>query len=161
LAGKFKKSVSKIMNPAHYYLLNPKILNMKQQNIHFGLLILRLTLGVLMLFHGYTKIINGVEGIENTLVDKGLPGFIAYGVYVGEVIAPLLMIVGFRTRLAALLLSFNMVVAAALAHSNDILSLTDHGTWAIETLGLFLFGGLALVFTGGGKFAVSTKSWWD
>ncbi|WP_073169557.1 DoxX family protein [Tangfeifania diversioriginum] len=134
---------------------------MKQQNIHFGLLILRLTLGVLMLFHGYTKIINGVEGIENTLIDKGLPGFIAYGVYVGEVIAPLMLIVGFRTRLAAFLFSFNMVVAAILAHPNDILALTDYGTWAIETLGLFLFGGLALVFMGGGKFAISSKSWWD
>lgn len=134
---------------------------MKQQNIHFGLLILRLTLGVLMLFHGYAKIINGVEGIENTLIDKGLPGFIAYGVYVGEVIAPLMMIVGFRTRLAALIFAFNMLVAALLAHPNDIFALTDRGIYSLETLALFLFGGLALFFTGGGKFAVSSKSWWD
>lgn len=134
---------------------------MKQQNIHFGLLILRLTLGVLMLFHGYAKIMNGVEGIENTLIDKGLPGFIAYGVYVGEVIAPLMMVVGFRTRLAALLFSFNMLVAATLAHPNEIFTLTERGIYSLETLALFLFGGLALVFTGGGKFAVSSKSWWD
>ncbi|MFW5773441.1 MAG: DoxX family protein [Tangfeifania sp.] len=134
---------------------------MKQQNFHFGLLILRLTLGILMILHGYSKIINGVGGIENNLIEKGLPGFIAYGVYVGEVIAPLMMIVGFRTRLAALILAFNMLVAAVLAHPSQIFTLTERGIYSLETLALFLFGGLALVFTGGGKFSVSTKSWWD
>ena len=132
-----------------------------QKNYSAGLLLLRITLGVLMIFHGYGKVINGVEGITAILTDKGLPGFIAYGVYVGEVIAPLLMIVGYRTRLAALLFSFNMLVAALLAHSAEIFALTEYGTWAIETLGLFFLGGLVLVFTGGGKFAVSSKSWWD
>ena len=126
-----------------------------------GLLILRLTMGILMILHGYGKIIGGVEGISGSLIDRGLPGFIAFGVYIGEIIAPLLMIVGYRTRLAAMIFTFNMLVAALLAHSNDIFALTERGTWAIETLGLFFMGGLTLVFTGGGKLAVSTKSWWD
>ena len=126
-----------------------------------GLLILRLTMGTLMILHGYSKIIGGVEGISNNLIDKGLPGFIAYGVYIGEIIAPLLMIVGYRTRLAAMIFTFNMLVAALLARSNDIFSLTERGIWAIETIGLFFLGGLTLVFTGGGKLAVSSKSWWD
>jgi putative oxidoreductase len=134
---------------------------MKQNGLSTGLLILRISLGVLMLLHGIAKITGGVGGIENNLVDKGLPGFIAYGVYVGEVIAPLMMIVGFRTRLAALIFAFNMLVAALLVHPNDIFALTDRGIYSLETLALFLFGGLALFFTGGGKFAVSSKSWWD
>ena len=134
---------------------------MKQNSLSTGLLILRVSLGVLMLLHGIAKITGGVEGIENNLVGKGLPGFIAYGVYVGEVVAPLMLIVGFRTRLAALLFSVNMVVAAVLAHPNDIFALTERGIYSLETLALFLFGGLALVFTGGGKYAVSSKSWWD
>ena len=134
---------------------------MKQNSLSAGLLILRISLGVLMLLHGIAKITGGVEGIENNLIGKGLPGFIAYGVYVGEVIAPLMIIVGFRTRLAALIFAFNMLVAALLAHPNDIFALTERGIYALETLALFLFGGLALFFTGGGKFAISTKSWWD
>ena len=134
---------------------------MKQNSLSTGLLILRVSLGVLMLLHGIARITGGVEGIENSLVGKGLPGFIAYGVYVGEVVAPLMLIVGFRTRLAALLFSVNMVVAAVLAHPNDIFALTERGIYSLETLALFLFGGLALVFTGGGNFAVSSKSWWD
>ena len=134
---------------------------MKQNSLSTGLLILRISLGVLMLLHGIAKIMGGVEGIENNLIGKGMPGFIAYGVYVGEVIVPLMMIVGFRTRLAALIFAFNMLVAALLAHPNDIFALTERGIYALETLALFLFGGLALFFTGGGKFAISTKSWWD
>ena len=134
---------------------------MKQNSYSTGILILRITLGVLMLLHGIAKITGGVEGIENNLIGKGLPGFIAYGVYVGEVIVPLMMIVGFRTRLAALIFAFNMLVAALLAHPNDIFALTERGIYALETLALFLFGGLALFFTGGGKIAISRKSWWD
>ena len=61
---------------------------MTQKNLDTGLLILRLTLGILMLFHGIAKITNGVGGIEGMLTSKGLPAFLAYGVYVGEVIVP-------------------------------------------------------------------------
>jgi putative oxidoreductase len=42
------------------------------------------------------------------LVEKGLPGFIAYGVLIGEVVAPILIIRVF-TRPAALVLAFTMV----------------------------------------------------
>lgn len=134
---------------------------MKSKKINSGLLLLRIVLGVLMFMHGFSKIINGVSGIENNLVEIGLPGFIAYGVYLGEVIAPLMMIVGFRTRLAAVFFAFTMVVAALLVHPDEIFALTSRGIWAIEKLGLFLFGGVVLVLTGGGKYSVSTKSWWD
>lgn len=53
-----------------------------------GKLLLRLAVGGLMLFHGLHKLIDGVDGISGMLVAKGLPGFIAYGVLVGEVVAP-------------------------------------------------------------------------
>lgn len=134
---------------------------MKQNSLSAGLLILRVSLGVLMLFHGIAKITGGVSGIENNLIEVGLPGFIAYGVFVGEVIAPLMMIIGFRTRLASVFFAFTMVVAAMLAHPDEIFALTGRGIWAIEKIGLFFFGALALVFTGGGKYSISTNSKWD
>jgi putative oxidoreductase len=134
---------------------------MQNQRINAGLLLLRFTLGILMFLHGYSKIVNGVEGIENNLIEKGLPGFIAYGVYVGEVIAPLMMIVGFRVRLASLVFAFNMLVAALLAHPDEIFALTSRGVWAIEKIGLFFFGALVLVITGGGKYSITTNSKWD
>ena len=77
----------------------------------FGKLLLRLAVGGLMLFHGLHKLFDGVGGISSMLVAKGLPGFIAYGVLAGEVVAPCLLIVGILTRPAALVLAFTMVVA--------------------------------------------------
>jgi len=134
---------------------------MINKNLDLGFLILRLSVGVLMLFHGIAKLVNGIGGIENLLGKSGLPGFIAYGVYVGEVIVPIMLIVGFRTRLAGLVFAFNMLVAALLAHPEDILTITKNGAWGIELIGLYLFGSIALFFTGGGKYGLSSKNKWD
>lgn len=46
-----------------------------------------------MLFHGIAKLLHGLEGIKGMLASKGLPAFFAYGAYVGEIIAPLLIII--------------------------------------------------------------------
>ena len=113
-----------------------------------------------MLLHGIAKF-KGLEGIESLLTDKGLPEILAYGVYVTEVVAPLLLIFGFRTRIAALIYAFGMVVATYLAHMGDIFSLTSYGGWAIELIGLHFFIAICLFLTGGGKYAVSSKSKWD
>jgi putative oxidoreductase len=133
----------------------------QKKSINTGILLIRITIGVLMLFHGYSKLINGIDGIIGRMADIGLPGFFGYGVYMGEVVAPILIVVGFRTRIAVLIFAFNMLVAALLAHADDIFALSRSGAWAIELIGLYFFGSLALFFTGAGKYAVSTKSWWD
>ncbi|MGE0559869.1 MAG: DoxX family membrane protein, partial [Burkholderiales bacterium] len=52
-----------------------------------GKLVLRLTLGILMLLHGIAKLRFGVRGSEGMVVSHGLPAFFAYGVFDGEVIA--------------------------------------------------------------------------
>lgn len=119
-----------------------------------GKLILRLTLGLLILLHGIAKIINGVGGIEGMLASQGLPAFFAWGVLVGEVLAPLMIILGFHTRLGAGLIAINMVVAILLAHRGELYQLTSSGGWALELQGMFLFTALALVFTGPGRFRV-------
>lgn len=131
------------------------------RNVNFGLLILRLSLGILMLLHGIAKLKGGVSGIEGMLVARGIPGFLAYGVYIGEVLAPVLLIAGYRTRLAALLLMLNCLVAAFLAHSGQMFALGKHGGWAVELLGLYFFGALVLLFTGGGRYALSVRQRWD
>jgi len=137
------------------------VMKILERNTDLGLLILRLSVGILMLLHGISKLMNGIDGIEQMVVQAGLPSFFAYGAYIGEVIAPLLIIVGIATRPAAAILAFNCFTATLLVHSNDIFSLNAQGGWAIELLGLFFFGALALVFTGGGKYALSHKHIWD
>lgn len=132
-----------------------------KKNISLGLLILRLVTGILMLLHGINKITHGVGGIGEMLTEKGIPEFIAYGVLIGEVLAPALLIVGYRTRIAALVFAFNCLIALLLVHLDDVFTLTKHGGWASELLGLYFFGSIALFFTGGGEYALSSKSNWD
>lgn len=130
------------------------------KNTDLGLLILRIAVGALMLFHGIAKL-GGVSFIEGMLDEKGLPSFLAYGVYITEIIAPLLILVGYRTRLASVAYIFGLLFAVALVHSGDLFSLNENGGWQLELLGLYLLGALSLFFTGGGKFAVSTINKWD
>ena len=132
-----------------------------QKNQDAALLIIRLAVGIMLLFHGIAKIINGVGEIQEMLSGKGIPGFIAYGVYIGEIIVPLMLIAGFRTRIASILLTINMLVIIFVAHAADILSISDHGAWKLELQGFYLFCTLALLFAGAGKYAVSTGSKWD
>lgn len=132
-----------------------------EKNIDLGLLILRLCVGGLMLLHGISKMLHGIGFIEQVVACAGLPAFIAYGVYLGEVVAPLFIIAGYGTRIASVVLVGNCIVAALLVHSHDILTLSAQGGWGIELLGLYFFGAAALVFTGGGKYAISSKHIWD
>ncbi|MDR2791109.1 MAG: DoxX family protein [Campylobacteraceae bacterium] len=119
-----------------------------------GKLILRCTVGVLMFFHGISKIQHGLSGIKGMLSGSIFPEFLAYGVFVGEILAPLLLIIGFKTRLAALALAINMVFVIVLAHAPSMFALSQHGGLAIETIYFYLFTSIAVFFLGGGKFSI-------
>ena len=118
-----------------------------------GKLILRLSLGALILCHGISKIIGGAAMIVGLVEKAGMPGPLAYFVYVGEVIAPLLLLAGLWTRAAATLIVINMVVAVYLAHMDQIFTLSKSGGWALELQGFYFFTALALVFLGAGRFS--------
>jgi len=101
-------------------------------------LILRTVLAILILFHGYAKLTKGVSGIEGMLTNAGLPAFLAYGVYIGEIVAPLLLLAGLFVAPAALIVAINMVVAILLAHSSQIFALAKNGGPALELQYLLL-----------------------
>lgn len=125
-----------------------------------GKLLLRLAVGGLMLFHGLHKLFDGVGFISGLLVEKGLPGFIAYGVLIGEVVAPILIIVGLFTRPAALVLAFTMIVAWLMVGMGKTFALDAVGAWAIESLVYFFIGSLAVAFLGAGRYAVGKGPAW-
>ncbi|ADU37406.1 putative oxidoreductase [Variovorax boronicumulans] len=122
-----------------------------------GKLVLRLALGILILLHGVSKVTKGVDGIGGMLASHGLPAFLAYGVYVGEILAPALLIVGLFTRPAAVIVAINMLVAIWLVHRKDLGAINGQGGWALELQGMFLFAAISLAFTGGGRFGLSNK----
>ena len=121
-----------------------------------GKLVVRLTLGTLMLFHGIAKVLHPgtLDFISANLNGAGLPGMLAYGVYVGEIIAPLMIILGFHARIGGLLVAINMIFAIMLVHSGDLLSLTEHGGWRLELQGFYLFSSVAVMLLGSGRLAV-------
>lgn len=123
-------------------------------NDDLGKLVLRVSVGLLMLLHGIAKVQGGVGGISGMLAGHGLPGFLAYGVYLGEVVGPVLVIIGLFTRVGAMLMVGNMLVAVALAHMDELFSMGQMGGWALETQGLFLFGSVAIALLGAGRLSV-------
>lgn len=123
----------------------------------FAKLFLRLALGILIFLHGWAKLRHGVGGIEAMLVMRGLPAFLAWGVYIGEVIAPLLLIAGVYTRMAAILIAINMLVAVALAHSAHIGQFTSSGGWRLELQGMFFVAAIVIAMLGAGRYAVAGR----
>ena len=116
-----------------------------------GKLILRAVLALLILLHGIAKIPSGAADIvENA-------GFLGYGVFLGEIVGPVLLLLGWHGRIGAALIAINMLFAIGMAHSHEILMLGKHGGWAIELQGMYLFTALALVFTGPGRLSVNQK----
>lgn len=122
-----------------------------------GRLILRLVLGITVFLHGISKITGGVGGIAKALSGAGLPTFLAYGVYIGEVIAPILVLIGAYSRVGAWLIVINMLFAIGLVHMGQITSLNAQGGWAIELQAMFLFTAMALALLGPGRFAVNGR----
>lgn len=131
------------------------------QNKDTGLLLQRLSIGILILFHGIANLTSNYSFIKSLLNGIGIPEFVAYSVFIGEIIAPILIIIGWRSRVAGLVLAFNMLVAVLMAHSADIFTLNQFGGWGIELQGLYLFGAFVIFLLGAGKYAVSTTSKWD
>ena len=122
-------------------------------------LILRLAVGLLLLLHGIAKILNpgSIGFIGGLFSNIGLPAFFAYTVYIGEVIAPIMLIVGYKTKLASALIVITFVVIILLAHIGDVFTLGRGGGLAIELQALFLFSALAIFGLGAGKYAIDKE----
>lgn len=126
-------------------------------NDKLGKLLLRLALGGIVLLHGIGKLQGGVAGIAGMLAANGLPGDFAYAVFIGEVLAPALVILGFYARIGGLLIAVNMLFALFLVHRQELFLLGPQGGWAIELQALLLFSAVAVMLLGPGKPAINDK----
>src|SRR3954470_6130828 len=118
-----------------------------------GKLILRVGLALLLLFHGISKLIGGVGFVTGMLTKLGMPEALGYLVYVGEVIAPLLILFGVWTRAAALVVVINMIVAVLLVHTPQLFTLSKTGGWALELQGFYLIAAIVVAFQGAGRYS--------
>jgi putative oxidoreductase len=121
-----------------------------------GLLVLRLALGVILLIHGIWKVKHGVAWISGPLSALGLPSALAYGAYIGEVLAPVLLIFGLWPRASALVIAFHMFSAIVLARRGDIGKINPmSGGWSIELEALLIFAAIAIALAGAGRYRLS------
>jgi putative oxidoreductase len=119
-----------------------------------GKLLLRALLAILLLFHGVSKLHGGIGFITGMLDKVGIPHVFGYLVYVGEVVAPLLILLGLYTRAAALVVAINMIVALLLVHTGDLFKLNETGGWAIELQAMYLGAAAAVALLGAGRYSV-------
>jgi putative oxidoreductase len=123
-----------------------------------GKLLLRVVLGALILLHGVAKIAAGPGFVIQTATGAGLPAAIGYLVYLGEVAAPILLILGIWSRLAALFIAGNMLFAVYLVHMKQIFTLNDQGGWALELQGMFFIAAVSLICLGAGRFSIGGRA---
>jgi len=121
-----------------------------------GKLVLRVALGVLILFHGVSKLLGGggFAFVTSVVTKAGLPAAFAYGAYVGEVLAPILIILGLWTRLGALLIAINMVVAVVLVLTSKLFAMAPTGGYALELEAIYLFAAIAVALLGAGRYSL-------
>lgn len=120
-------------------------------------LLLRVTLGLLILLHGMSKLNGGMSGIMQLVASHGLPAQLGYAVLLGEVVGPLMLIAGFHARIGAWLIFINMAVAIALVHLGQLGQLNDKGGWVLELQAMYLMSALALALVGPGRFSVNQR----
>ena len=87
----------------------------------------------------------------------GLPPWVAYGVYIGEVLAPLMVLAGWYARIGGAIIAINMIFALGLVHRADFLSLGESGGWALELQGMFLVTAIAIACLGPGRYSVNGR----
>ena len=119
-----------------------------------GKLVLRVALAAMLLFHGVAKLSGGIGFVADMLAKAGLPAVFGYGVYIGEVVAPLLILFGLFTRPAALVVAINMIVAVLLAHTSQFFTLNETGGWALELQGMYFFAAAAVALLGAGRYSI-------
>ena len=124
-----------------------------------GKLLLRFGLGGLLLFHGVHKLLNGLGPIATALGAHNISNSVAYGVYLGELVGPVLIILGLFSRIGGLLIALDMVVAILLVRAGSLLALAPDGGYALEAEVLYLLGGLAIALLGAGRFRLGDGSW--
>ena len=115
---------------------------------NFGLLLLRVGFGGMMLTHGIPKLLKMISGDFSfgDPIGIGEPASLVLAV-LGEVVFPVLVIFGYKTRISALPILITMIVAAFIVHAADPLATKEKAI-------LYLIGFAAIAFLGAGKYSI-------
>jgi putative oxidoreductase len=126
---------------------------MRTTSTSIGLTVLRVVLGVVFIAHGAQKVSQGIAGVTQGFAGMGVPfPEIAAPLVAGlELVGGVLLVLGVATRVVAVLLAVDMVVAGALAHLSSGFFSQDGG---FEYVLVLAAGSLAVALTGPGRYSV-------
>jgi putative oxidoreductase len=113
-----------------------------------AMLILRLGVGILMMSHGYSKLV-GFESIAPKFMNfMGIGSTVSLGLVVfAEFFCSIFVILGLFTRLAAIPIVIDMLVATVKAHNLDVFDTGEKST-------LFLVAFIVILILGPGRISV-------
>lgn len=117
-------------------------------SISFSLLLLRISLGGLMIPHGYKKLVS-FAAKSSTFSDPfhiGGPASMSLTIF-AEFFCAVFILIGLMTRLATIPLIVAMSVAVFIAHKGQVFGDGEHAA-------LYLAGYIALLFAGPGKISM-------
>ena len=115
-----------------------------------GLLLMRLVLGIIMIAHGWPKLMNISRFASGMLANIGVPGWMAYLVVAAEVVGGALLVLGLLTPLASAAVAIDMAVAILKVHLRR--GLTGQGGYEFPLI--LLTVALALIFFGAGPLSL-------
>lgn len=125
----------------------------------FGKLLLRLGLGGLVLFHGSHRLLTGLDPVRSMLVTHKLPEAFAYMVYLGEIVGPVLIILGLFTRIGALLIALEVLLLVLLSGIPQVMAIAPDGGYALEVEALYFTAAVSLMLVGGGHITLGRGRW--
>ena len=121
---------------------------MKKTSIDFGLLLMRTFFSLGMMTHGYGKFLKVIQGNFEFGDPIGIgPTLSLILTVIAEFIAPILIILGWKTRTASLFPTITMIVAFFIVHDGDPFSRKEKAF-------VYLIAFLTLYFTGPGKYSL-------
>ena len=116
-----------------------------------GLLILRLSIGIMLIHHGYEKLAN-IENFADAFVRPlhlPFPIVLSYAAAFSEVVGSWMLITGLLTRFGGLLIAGT--VSVGIYHA---LMTTGFNIYLLELLVLYFGGAVCVTLNGGGMFAI-------
>lgn len=124
-----------------------------------GKLFARLTVAFFMLPHGITKLplFIGLSGAEGTLAKAGWPTSLAALAYIGEIAAPLMLLFGWKVRVACLLIIATMLGALCITVGFNLFGMDAFGGFKGEKAMMYICASVAIFFLGAGKYSVDKK----
>lgn len=122
---------------------------LKDNGMHLGILWLRILMGAGMAYHGYGKVFGGfMDRLIGGVTDMGfpLPVFFAWAAALSEFLGGILVVIGFKTRIASFFIICTMAVAAFVVHAKD--------PFQVKELALaYLAVSVAIFLVGPGKYS--------